>query len=84
MSINAIRITTTAMIDKMETYRKNAPVLPRSRIPEKAKIKLCMSMMKQAGCHLCARRRTPCQNVARQGNFQATLIEQTPNASPSC
>jgi hypothetical protein len=32
MSINAIRITTTAMIDKTD-----APALPRSRIPEKAR-----------------------------------------------
>jgi hypothetical protein len=37
------------MIDKMETYRKNAPVLPRSRIPERANIKLCMSLGKADG-----------------------------------
>jgi hypothetical protein len=44
MSINAIRITPTAMIDKMETYRKNAPVVPRSRIPDRAKSERCMSI----------------------------------------
>jgi hypothetical protein len=44
ININAIRITITAMIDKTETYIKNAPVLPRSRIPEKTKMKLCMSL----------------------------------------
>ncbi len=49
MSTNAIRITTTATIDKMETYRKNAPVLPRSRIPEKTKMKLCMSLNEADG-----------------------------------
>jgi len=52
MNINAIRIITTAMIDKMETYRKNAPVLPRSIIPEKAKIKRCMSLDKAGGMPL--------------------------------
>jgi hypothetical protein len=44
ISVNAIRITITAMIDKTETYIKNAPVLPRSRIPERTKMTLCMSL----------------------------------------
>jgi hypothetical protein len=49
MNMNAISITTTVMIDKMETYRKNALVLPRSRSPEKAKIERCMSFDKAGG-----------------------------------
>jgi PAS domain S-box-containing protein len=44
ISVNAIRITTTAIIDKTETYIKNAPVLPRRRIPERTKMILCMSL----------------------------------------
>ena len=52
MSINAIRMTTTATIDKMETYRKNAPVLPRIRIPEKAKIERRMSLDEAYGVPL--------------------------------
>ncbi len=38
MSITAIRITTTVRIDRIETYSKNAAVLPNSSIPPKAKI----------------------------------------------
>ena len=52
MNINAISITTTVMIDRMETYRKNAAVLPRSRSPEKAKIERCMSLVKAGGMPL--------------------------------
>ena len=52
ISISAIRMTTTAMIDKTETYIKNAPVLPRSRIPEKTKMKLCMSLDEVSGQRL--------------------------------
>ena len=38
MSITAIRITTTVRIDRIETYSKNAAVLPNSSIPQKARI----------------------------------------------